>query len=127
MTFTDRLTTWFTRPSRTQRIEAALQRIETALGFQGLTLTILTRKGDSMALYLSELRAAVAANNEVDQSAITLLNGLTMKLRASPWTPSAPTRARPKSAGSTVFPDAAMSSSATAVSENTPAAAPVEG
>lgn len=126
MTFTNRFTTWVTRPSRTQRIEAALQRIETALGFQGLTLTVLTRKGDSMALDLSELRAAVAANNEVDQSAITLLNGLTMKLDELI-----------AASGNTVDPadlaalvaelKASTGSLATAVSENTPAAAPVEG
>lgn len=79
-----------------------------------------------MALDLSELRAAVAANNEVDQSAITLLNGLTMKLDELI-----------AASGNTVDPadlaalvselKASTGSLATAVSENTPAAAPVEG
>ena len=82
MTLADRLTSWFTRPSRRHRIELAVRRIETALMFQGLTLNVLKRQGDDMATDLSAVEAATARIETAVNRAAAELRDLAGKLLA---------------------------------------------
>ena len=102
---------------------SAAQAIDRKLGLILEQLAALNCKETLMALSLDALAAAVAADVTVDQSAITLLNGLTAKIQELIT-----------ASGNTVDPvllqaivdqiNASKDSLAAAVVQNTPAATP---
>ncbi len=98
------------------RIETMLEIVNSKLDFILLNLKQLIKKETEMSQQLTDLQAAVAQEITVEQSAITLLNGLAAQLAAAGTDPAA----------LQTLHDQILASSnalAAAVTANTPAAA----